>query len=120
MGNGNRGGNRRVGSGAVVGDFGDISVDGIGVVVDMLDPAVGKGNSIRALCIACTIARLGSLEIGCGVVVSNCIVVSVGGDFVRVDLCRSISRSWVGENRCRMDQRCSMSHRGDTMGNTMM
>ena len=38
----------RVGSGAVVGDLGDISVNGVGVVVHMLDPAVGKGDRVRA------------------------------------------------------------------------
>ena len=99
----------------------------------MLRPAVGQVDRVGTLLkkhhlkhfysqhlnifthsIACTVARLGSLEIGCGVVVSNCIVVSVGGDFVGVDLCRSICRSWVGKNRCCMNQG------GNTMGNTMM
>merc|ERR1719234_2562037 len=119
VGNGNRSGNRRVGSGAVVGDLGDITVDGIGVVVDMLDPAVGKGNSIRALCIACTVARLGSLEIGCGVVVSNCIVVGVGGDLVGVHLGDSVGNgvgNSVGNHRGMVDHRggmgqwCGMGH----------
>ena len=86
----------------------------------MLRPAVRQVDRIGTLCIACTVARLSSLEIGCGVVVGNCIVVSVGGDFVGVDLCRSICRSWVCENRRCMDQRCSMSHGGNTVGNTMM
>ena len=52
VGNGNRGGNRGEGSSAVVGDLGDISVDGIGVVVHVLDASVRKGNRIGALSIA--------------------------------------------------------------------
>jgi len=56
VGNGNRGGNRGEGSSAVVGDLGDISVDGIGVVVHVLDPAVGKGDRIAPLSVSCTIA----------------------------------------------------------------
>ena len=59
------------------------------------------------------------MEIGCGVVVSNCIVVSVGGDFIGVHLSRSISRGWVSKNRRCMDERCSVSDGGNTMGNTM-
>merc|ERR1719180_767291 len=121
MGNGNRGGNRRVGSGAVVGDLGGICVDGIGVVVDMLDPAVGKGNSVRALRIACTVARLGSLEIGCGVVVSDGVVVGVGGDLVGVHLGDSVGNgvgNSVGDNRGMVDHRGGMDQ-GCGMGHSM-
>jgi len=46
----------RVGSSAVVGDLSDISVDGVGVVVYVLDPAVGKGNRIAPLSVSCAIA----------------------------------------------------------------
>merc|ERR550532_2418533 len=89
----------RVSCGALVGHLGDVTVDGVGVVVDMLRPAIGQVDRVGTLGIARTVIRLGSLEIGCGVVVGNCIVVSVGGDFVRVDLGRSIRRSWVGKDR---------------------
>jgi len=44
VGNGNRSCNRGEGSGSVVGDLGDISVDGIRVVVHVLNSTVGKGN----------------------------------------------------------------------------
>ena len=64
------------------------------------------------------------MEVGGRVVVSNSIVVSVGGDFVRVDLGRSIGGSWMGKDRRCMD---CMSHRSSTMvpyksmsNNTMM
>lgn len=109
----------RVSCGAVVGHLCHVTVDGVGVVVDMLRPAIRQVDRVGTLGVARTVTRLGSLEIGCGVVVSNCIVVSVGRDFVRVDLGRSICRSWVGKHRCGMDQRCSVSHGGNTVGNTM-
>jgi len=109
----------RVSCGALVGHLGDVTVDGVGVVVDMLRPAIRQVDGVGTLGIARTVIRLGSLEIGCGVVVGNCIVVSVGGDFVGVDLGRSICRSWVGKDRRGMDQRCSVNHGGNTVGNTM-
>ena len=109
----------RVSCGALVGHLGDVTVDGVGVVVDMLRPAIRQVDGVGTLGIARTVIRLGSLEIGCGVVVSNCIVVSVGGDFIGVDLGRSICRSWVGKDRRGMDQRCSVNHGGNTVGNTM-
>ena len=109
----------RVSCGALVGHLGDVTVDGVGVVVDMLRPAIRQVDGVGTLRIARTVIRLGSLEIGCGVVVSNCIVVSVGGDFIGVDLGRSICRSWVGKDRRGMDQRCSVNHGGNTVGNTM-
>ena len=89
------------------------------MVVDMLGPAIRQVDGVGTLGIARTVTRLGSLEIGCGVVVGNCIVVRVGRDFVRVHLGRSICRSWVSKDRRGMDQRCGVSHGGNTVGNTM-
>ena len=43
------------------------------------------------------------MEVGGRVVVGDSIVVRVGGDFVRVDLGRSIGRGRVGKDRCCMD-----------------
>jgi len=63
---GNRVGNSdslRVGSGTVVGDLGDVTVDGVGVVVHVLDPAVGKGNRVGALSVAGTVAALSGVEV---------------------------------------------------------
>jgi len=119
VGNGNRGGNRREGSSAVVSDLGDISVDGIRVVVHVLDPAVGKGNTIGALRIACTVACLGGVEVRVGVVVSDGVVEGVGGDLVRVHLGDSVGNgvgNSVGnhrgmvDHRGGMDQGCGMGH----------
>jgi len=119
VGNGNRCRNRGEGSGAVVGDLGDISVDGIGVVVHVLDPAVGKGNRVMPISIACTVARLGSVEVRVGVVVSDGVVEGVGGDLVRVHLGDSVGNgvgNSVGnhrgmvDHRGGMDQGCGMGH----------
>merc|ERR1719341_2595088 len=90
VGNGNRGGSRGEGSSAVVGDLGDVAVDGIGVVVHVLDPAVRKSNRIGTLSVAGTITALASVEVGVGVVVSNGVVVGVGGDLVGVHLGDSV------------------------------
>merc|ERR1719234_1314605 len=119
VGNGNRGGNRGEGSSAVVGDLGDISVDGIRVVVDVLDPAVGKGNRVTPFSVSCTIARLASVEVGVGVVVSDGVVEGVGGDLVGVHLGNSVGNgvgNSVGnhrgmvDHRGGMDQGCGIGH----------
>merc|ERR1719350_633958 len=68
MGNGD---SLRVGSSTVVGDLSNVAVDGVGVVVHVLDPAVGKGNRVGALSVAGTIAALSGVEVGVGVVVSD-------------------------------------------------
>jgi len=63
---GNRVGNSDslgVGSGTIVGDLGDVTVDGVGVVVHVLDPAVGKGNRVGALSVAGTVAALSGVEV---------------------------------------------------------
>merc|ERR1712119_136794 len=90
---GNRVGNSDslgVGSGTIVGDLGDVTVDGVGVVVHVLDPAVGKGNRVGTLSVAGTVAALSGVEVGVGVVVSDSVVVGVGGDLVGVHLGNSV------------------------------
>merc|ERR1719234_2720517 len=121
VGNGNRCGNRGEGSSAVVGDLCNISVNGIGVVVHVLDPAVGKSNRIMALCIACTVACLASVEVGVGVVVSDGVVEGVGGDLVGVHLSNSVGNgvgNSVGNHRGMVDHRGGMDQ-GSGMGHSM-
>ena len=48
---------------AIIGHISNIAIIGGGVVVDMLDPAVRESNRVRALSIAGTVRRLGSLEV---------------------------------------------------------
>ena len=70
---------------AIVGDLGDVSIDVVGVVVDMLDPAVRQTDRVVALPGGSAIVRLLSVETGSGVVVSHGVLVGVGGDLVGVD-----------------------------------
>merc|ERR1719450_1642507 len=99
-------------SSAVIGDLSDVSIVGIRVVVDMLGAAVREVDIIRTLGIASAVTGLGSIEVGGGVVVSDGVVVCVGGDLVRVDLSNSVSynRSVVG--RGSVDNRGSVNNWG--------
>ena len=71
---------------AIVGDLGDVPIDVVGVVVDMLDPAIRQTDRVVALSGGSAIVRLLSVEAGSGVVVSHGVLVGVGGDLVGVDL----------------------------------
>merc|ERR1712133_299221 len=99
-------------SSTVIGDLSDVSIVGIRVVVDMLGAAVREVDIVRTLGIASSVTGLGSIEVGGGVVVSDSVVVCVGGDLVRVDLRGSVSynRSVVG--RGSVDYRGMVHHRG--------
>ena len=130
--NGGSGGGER--SSTVVGDLSDVAVDRVGVVVYVLDSAIRKGNRVGALSVTGTIAALSGVEVGVGVVVSDGVVVSVGGDLVRVHLGNSVGNR-VGNsvrdhrgsmdnrgsvhNRGGMDDRGSVYNRGNSVSNTM-
>ena len=73
------------GSSAIVSDFSNISVNVVGVVVDVLDPSVRQVDGVMTLPGCCAIVRLLGVETGSRVVVSHGILVGVGGDLVRVD-----------------------------------
>ena len=130
--NGGSGGGER--SSAVVGDLSDIAVDRVRVVVNVLDSAIRKGNRVGALSVTGTIAALSGVEVGVGVVVSDGVVVSVGGDLVRVHLGNSVGDrvgNSVGDHRGSMDNRGSVHNRsgmcdrgsvynrGNSVSNTM-
>ena len=72
-------------SSAIVSDFGDISINVVGVVVDVLDPSVREVDGVVALPGSGAIVRLLGVKTGSRVVVSHSILVGVGGDLVRVD-----------------------------------
>merc|ERR1711970_1418070 len=74
------------GGSAIVSDLGDISVDVVGVVVDVLDPSVGQVDGVVSLPGSGAIVGLLGVKTGSRVVVSHGILVGVGGDLVRVDL----------------------------------
>merc|ERR1719430_1983866 len=63
------------GSSAIVSDFGNISINVVGVEVDGVVALPGSGAIVRLL----------GVETGSRVVVSHSILVGVGGDLVRVD-----------------------------------
>merc|ERR1712002_1347365 len=80
----------------------------------MLDPAVRKSYRVGTLGIASSVTGLGSIEVRVGVVVSDGVVVCVGGDLVRVGFDSSVSY-----NRGVVDQWGSVDHRGNCMCNSM-
>ena len=92
----------RVGGSAIVGHLSDVSINIVGVVVDVLDTAVREVDGVGALSGRSAVVSLGSIEPRAGVVVSHGVLVGVGGDLVRVHLHR------MGD---------TMAHK--TMGNTM-
>ena len=71
---------------AVIGHIGDIAIVAVGVVVDMLDPAIGKSDRVGSLSVASTVRGLRGLEVGLGVVISHSIGVGVGGDHIRLSM----------------------------------
>ena len=79
---------------AVIGHIGDIAIVAVGVVVDMLDPAIGKSDRVGSLSVASTVRGLRGLEVGLGVVISHSIGVGVGGDHIRLSMVGGGSDHW--------------------------
>jgi len=105
-----------------VGDLGDVAIDIVGVVGDSLDTAVGKVHRVGALNNTGAIVALGLAEGSLGVVVSNPIVVGVGGDLGQITGSVASNRGGVGnsvDHRGSVDNRGVMDNRGsmDGMGN---
>ena len=131
MGNGD---SLRVDSLAIVGDGGNVSINVIGSVRDVLSSAVREGDGVRSSPGSSAVVSLGSLEVGAGVVVGNGVLVGEGRDLVRVHLGNGMgnrvgnsvgnNRGMVGggsvDDRGGVDNRAGngMSNRvGDGMGN---
>ena len=72
--------NIRVSGSAVVGDLGDVASGIVGVVVHVLDAAVGKVDRVGAVPHTGAIVRLSLLESGAGVVIVDAVLVGVGGN----------------------------------------
>jgi hypothetical protein len=83
---------------AIVGDGGDVSINVIGSVRDVLSSAVREGDGVRSSPGSGAVVSLGSLEVGAGVVVGNGVLVLVGGDLVGVHLSDGVGNG-VGNNR---------------------
>ena len=78
---------------AVVGDSGDVSLDVVGSVGDVLGATVREGNGVRSSPGGGAVVSLGGLEVGAGVVVGNSVLVRVGGDLVGVHLGNGVGNS---------------------------
>merc|ERR1719418_393777 len=78
---------------AVVGDSGDVSLDVVGGVGDVLGATVREGDGVRSSPGGGAVVSLGSLEVGAGVVVSNGVLELVGGDLVGVHLGNGVGNS---------------------------
>ena len=85
------------GSSAIVSDLGNISINVVGVVVDVLDPSVREVDGVVALPGSGAIVRLLGVKTGSRVVVSHGILVGVGGDLVGVDLSNGMG-NWVSNS----------------------
>jgi len=101
---------------AIIGHISNIAIDGVRVVVDMLDPAIRKSHRVGALSIASSITGLSSIEVGVGVVISNGVVVGVGAYLVGIDLSRG-SMGHSMNHRGSMDDRSSMDQWGSMSNN---
>jgi len=73
-----------VGWGSFIGDIGNITIIVIGMVVDMLDSAIGKVDRVRTINDTSSIIVLRLLESSTRVVISNSVVVSVWGNLSKV------------------------------------
>jgi len=93
--------------GALVGDLSDVAVDVVSSVLHGLDPAVGKGDLVRARDDTVGIAGLSGVEVGLGVVIGNTVCVGVR---LRGLLDMDNRGSVVG--RSNLHNRCSVDNRG--------
>merc|ERR1740123_2127673 len=113
----------RVDRGALIGDLSHVAVDMISSVLHGLDPAVGKGNGVRAGHNTVGIAGLSSVEVGLGVVVGNTVGVGVRlRGLLHVHKRGSVVDS-VGQDRGSMDSmmgNCVMGHRVSNNRGSMM
>merc|ERR1711970_152140 len=87
----------RVDSSALVGHLSHVSVNIVGVVVDVLDTAVRKVDRVGALPGSSAIVSLRSIKASSRVVVGHCILVGVGGNLVRVNLSHSMTHNRMAD-----------------------
>ena len=133
VGNSNRVGNsmgNRGNSSSRVGNLSNVSIVVVGVVVDGLDTAVREVHLVGALNNTGAIVALGLAEGSARVLVSNSVVVGVGGDLGKVggSVSNSVGNGGSMDNRSvvdnggMVDDRGGMDHRssvGHSMAKTM-
>ena len=110
------------GSSAIVSDFGNVPINVVGVVVDVLDPSVRQVDGVVSLPGSGAIVSLLGVEAGSRVVVSHGILVGVGGDLVGVDLSNGMG-DWVSNgmtNNSMADAMTNKAMTNNTMANNAM
>merc|ERR1719476_1300998 len=95
-----------------VGNFSNVTIVVVGVVVDGLDTAVREVHLVGALNNTGAIVALRLAEGGARVLVSNSVVVGVGGDLSKVggSVSNSVGNGGMVDNRGGMDHRSSVGH----------
>merc|ERR1711990_857700 len=87
----------RVDSSALVGHLSHVSVNIVGVVVDVLDTAVRKVDRVGALPGSSAIVSLRSIKASSRGVVGHSVLVGVGGNLVRVNLSHSMTHNSMAD-----------------------
>ena len=101
----------RVDSSALVGHLSHVSVNIVGVVVDVLDATVRKVDRVGSLPSSSAIVRLRSVEASSRVVVGHSVLVGVRGNLVRVHLRHSMTHDRMANTMA--------NTMADTMAKTM-
>merc|ERR1719315_965242 len=76
----------REGGSTIIDYFSDVSIKVISVVVNMLDTTIRESDRVGTLTVTGSIIRFCGLEVRARVIISNTVLVGVGGDLVRVNL----------------------------------
>merc|ERR1711990_837516 len=107
----------RVDSSALVGHLSHISVNIVGVGVDVLDTAVRKVDRVGALPGSSAIVSLRSIKASSRVVVGHSVLVGVGGNLVRVNLSHSMTHDSMADTMADTNTMTNTNTMSDT--NTM-
>ena len=100
--------NVRVRGSAVIGDLRDVASGIVGVVVDVLDTAVGKVDRVGSVPHTGAVVRLSLLEGGAGVVIVDAVLVGVGGNLGEIVEADSVGDRVDGVS----DRVCHCVHHG--------
>ena len=109
----------RVDSSALVGHLSHVSVNIVGVVVDVLDTAVRKVDGVGALPGSSAIVRLRGVKASSRVVVGHSVLVGEGGNLVRVNLSHSMTHNTMSDTNSMADADAVSDSNSMTDTNTM-
>ena len=109
----------RVDSSALVGHLSHVSVNIVGVVVDVLDTAVRKVDGVGALPGSSAIVRLRGVKASSRVVVGHSVLVGEGGNLVRVNLSHSMTHNTMSDTNSMADADAVSDSNSMTNSNTV-